>query len=523
MQLDIRPIHYMGMDCFTDSLVNVAAWLKREYALAFSDSWSFDFKPVDPDSPDLLGNRIARGKDSIIDIIHALCGIGFAFPNTENSQEILAIIRSQLAKGLPTIIDIDSFWCPWHNEYQKLHSPHFCMAMGIDDENNIFCADPILTPRINILHRSQSMNGCSKCVTFTIAEPKEEVDYGIFFEDAVKRLFQIDMFNKIRAFADEFENSLNYAEEFKNFKISAFYVPMHRRISYISGGRVLFSIFSNYIAERTNRSELRNVRNELKKVTFKWDMVKGLLTKCYYDQFDRKTQYKIADIIRKIADEEEAIAISLLQSQSSQYDSREDAADTCIESNKAGMPDREIVCVDLKEYFNNNGFGTSVSMDCKANLTGLGEYFLAEGLPSGKVWDLGGMCFAFPEICDGQNDNISCRQQTIEIPKGIYRSIMLLGSAEWGNFCDNVLLHYEGNKTEAMQIVFTDWVSEPALGERAVWKGSIIKKTKNDAEILRFLQARIFAREYILPEEGSIESITLPHCPNMHIIAISLC
>jgi hypothetical protein len=182
---------------------------------------------------------------------------------------------------------------------------------------------------------------------------------------------------------------------------------------------------------------------------------------------------------------------------------------------------KNYVFVDLSSVFNNEGFGSTLSQNCEADLTGKGEYFFARELPLEHDWVIDGMKFRFPDIKDGAYDNVSCGGQVVKVPAGYYKSIMLLECSEWGNYCEALEVEYEDGTKQEIKITTSDWSSLPGSEEVKAWSGNAAARLKDGVKLWDFT-ASIFATQYPLDKNRKTVSLKLPDCRNMHLFAITL-
>ncbi|OPZ90961.1 MAG: hypothetical protein BWY74_02129 [Firmicutes bacterium ADurb.Bin419] len=182
---------------------------------------------------------------------------------------------------------------------------------------------------------------------------------------------------------------------------------------------------------------------------------------------------------------------------------------------------KEYKYIDLSEYLNNEGFGQSLSQSTTADLTKKGEYFLTNDLLERSTWTIDDMKFIFPQIIDGIKDNISCDGQTIQGFNGCYRSVMILGCSEWGNYSENLEIEYSNGDKDTLCINLSDWAFTPVFNEKIAWSGQAAVRKDGETKLWDFT-ARLFAKAYKICDNKEIVKIKLPRRNNMHIFALTL-
>lgn len=520
MVLDINPIHNDGLNCIEDVVVSLAAHYNREYLLAFAETFRFEYDRPDIEQEVLIGSCINKGKKNTLNLINQYCGIGVETIETKSIQKVIQVINEQLQIGLPTGIYIDSFWCPWHIEYQKLSHGHSCLATGIDENGNIICIDPAIKSGTYSLPYKNFVNGGYSIYSiFSIDQPPKEISYKFILQDVVEKIQSTNIFTNMRKFITDFYTRMNFNEEYKNADICLFDVPMHRNLWYITGERQLFSEFIEYMYKMTLNDGLLDVYDDLLYVKSKWSVAEALLIKSYYTGYTEIVKKKVYNVFKEILKIEENISEKLNDIIHDNYIKtlRKDSKNDCVRDISKGY-----VFIDLKEYYNNIAFHSSCSVECCADFTGTGAYLLSKNAPSGQVISSNDLIFRFPVLSDGSPDNISCNGQRISFPANTYKGIMLLGTAEWGSFVENIEIEsISGDKTN-IKINFSDWVMEkPLYDEKIIWTG--LNYEKKQASSLAQKNCSIMAIYRTIENIEDLDSIILPFCPNIHIFAITLC
>jgi len=521
MYLNIKPVQIDGLDCFEILLATVAAHYNREYQLAFSEALGFEYLQADSESTELIGNRINTGNKNIVNLHKKYCGIDTKRIEIKTAEGIIDVIKQQLHISLPTIISINTYYCPWHGDYHKLSHGHFCLATGIDADNNITCIDPGQGSGTFYLPNKDFMNGFGLCYVFDIAGSPEIKEYMLILRDSVEKIRELQHTKKIESFAKDFSTELNFDEEFRNINISLQDVHLQRNLDYVAGGRFLYYTFIQYLAVKMHCSDLLEISNKLLHIKGKWHTAKGVIVKGYYAGCTEKAKEKACSIFQEIIELEENLLSNLYDIVYAGYISNRinvNDLNTIIDNS---IQVKDFVYIDLLKYLNKIAFHSSISNDCMADFTGMGDYFLSENVPDNQIINVVNMRFMFPVISDNSFDNISCMRQTIIVPQDKYNGIMILASAEWGNFVEHIKLEYTSSENIDVLINFSDWWQDiPLYDEHIAWSGKAYsKKIKR----LSTKNLNIFSIFRPLLMDKILKSIILPDCPNIHIFAITLC
>jgi hypothetical protein len=529
MILDIKPLHFEGAYCHEDFVFSIAAHYNRKYELAFCESWDFKFWPEDPEFPGLLGNRISKGNSNMLKLLEKYCGIKTEIYHPTDFEDLITTIQNELSNLLPIGIFIDKYWCPWTNEYQKLHHPHYCLAVGIDSDKNLYCIDPSMNKDTSILPISDFSKGFKECFKFRIDEIMCNHDYLALIRESIEKIIKSQYIEMLEDFINEFKSSFNFNMEYRNYTISYWDVYIDRNIRLISGSRMNFARFVEFIAAKTQITALTDCIDDINVIASKWNTIRCILVKSYHVSYTEKMNDKVIDRFNEIVRLERAFIEKISDIINNSNTSNNSNEQRVLIENELS----EVIFIDLKSYFNNNAFYSPSYNNRNSDFTGNGLCFLNDKINSGVVWDVSGMTFNFPEIVEEQYNNVYCEKQEIDIPCGVYSKVMLLGSSDWGamsdfqtassiKYIDNIILKSDVDDEINLRIEFPSWCFEKALNAESVaWTGNGCKKSEDGIELLDN-NFKIYAISYLIKKDIPINKIVLPDCPSIHIFAISL-
>lgn len=523
MNISINPVHCEGLNCFEDIIVSLAKHFNIEYRLAFNDIWGFEFRPAHANKKELLGERVGNNKYSISKLLYKYCNLNVVKFDCEDPFELNEIVKEHLAKGIPIGTYIDAFWCPWlQGRYQRIHDVHHFLIIGIDDENNFNCIDPSIRMSICKISKTDFINGCKNCIEYDFKKDNAQPDYLEIFKDSINRLKDKKFYNDIKIFADEFRDSFDINEEYKNYNLDVWYVLIDRNFRLIASGRTLYAEFIELISEKLNSKSLLAIKYDLQKSSSNWNKIRGILTRSYIKGCTDTVKEKVYVLLNEISDFEKNLINKL----------NTIAEENLFEKDKAIVPDiksikqhylnnSEAITLNLDEELNNRAFSVSENDTYKADITGIGNFFLCDGLENKGSIEVSNMYFKLPQLIVNKYDNVACAGQKINVKKSIYQSIMFLGWSDNGDFIEDVSIFFEDGEILEFPISFTDSWRLPKFNEAIAWTGRGGKWTDGKFEI-HMNEQRIFAREEPITKNKVIEAIKLPDCSNVHIFAISL-
>ncbi len=514
----IKPVHDDRGDCYDDIYLTVFKWLGREHLLMYSQSWYFEFRDYDVCGDNTLGSRIILNREKENELLKKYYGVSIDIHENKSCDEMMSIVKGQVCIGYPAGIGIDSYWCPSDPGYKKNHQEHYCLIIGIDSEKDGFvCMDPYYLNKRFHMDLEDFLNGVTSCITFGITGGEcGDLDAEYIVKEALKRFEKSGTVHNLMTFGSSIGSSFSLAEEFggyENFWDTTVFIKLNN----ISKDRERFSNVLKALSAGFNTDALEYFSKRLIRVKCKWDSLCGLFGKIFISRSE-KWLCEIKDKIIQIAQEEEKIAHGL-NKLLTEHDNKFFKPD----SFKYGKDEHNsVIFLELSEYFNNKGLGASLSAEEKADLTGIGHYYILDGDLEDKVISKEGKKFFLSKAEGSLYDNISCRGQEINLAKDKYRCIMILGCAEWGNVSELMRVTYDDNSFEEICLEFTDWLNIPEFGETVMWIGKAAERKKEEAEFTNFA-VRMFGSSYMLNAEKKAVKLKLPQANNLHIFAISVC
>jgi hypothetical protein len=385
---------------------------------------------------------------------------------------------------------------------------------------------------ISVLSYNDFINGCNSCVKYEFTyknESKnenrsenrnEKLDYFQIIKESAKELNDKKFYYDIRTFAKEFKNSFDFNLEYQKFKVDVWYVLIDRNLRLIASGRTLYAEFIELVSNEIESDKLIEIKYELQKAASKWNKIRGILTKCYIKGCCDDIRDKVYYLINEISDFEENLITRLNQIVNDNlYSEKKNNIFTSYHLNY--FNNSKIISLNLTDILNNKAFALTDSDAFKADLSGIGHFFISNGLEHDKSIEVDSMYFKLPTLITQKYDNISCSGQKIIVEKSIYEGIMFLGCSDNGDFIEEATIFFETGEELKIPVSFTDSWRLPKFNEKIAWTGMGGKWTDGRFEVHTNKQ-RIFAREEFISKKGIVEAIRLPDCSNIHIFAISL-
>ncbi len=518
MLLDISLKQEKDMYCVESEIATVATFYKRRYEMAFLDAWKFDFLPPEQSPEGTLGGRIYTGFIEdwwMWGHLEEFHGIRVLWNEDYVGKDIMYVVKTELEQNRPISVMMDSFYLPWAHQYEKdTHYETLMMVVGME-ENGIYCIDIHSLKRVVLLPLDAFLKGHKQYTVFLpMRDETKEINWRKLFGDRAKRLlgegYSINSFDSMRALADCVRDTMDFALEIKGH-----HHPLNagiiRNIETLGRGRFLFSSAIKYVDELYHINNFDKLYENFKTISNMWHLVKYQMIRHFYTGSPDKAACKmIGEKIEEASVMEEKMAHLILECTEKGI-----VADTVKIPSKTAPSEEKVkdfVFVELKDYLNNKGTG---EMTETYNFNTLDfEEMKAAGPDK--------LHFSLPCILEETYDNISCTGQTIKIPSGKYKSIMLVGCSFWGSFSEKMSVTYSDGEKKEFYIGFTCFDSGvPLFGESVFYSGNLIEVRK---DIVRRGENKghLFLREHALDANKEVTEIQLPNYPNILIYGISM-
>ncbi len=513
----VRGNDIYGTFCLDDCIATYTSWINRDYELMYADSWNFKCDPCNENINAPYDENKTRCDN--LELYH---GVKITWDNDPFTDGTLEFFMNELKKNRPLILALDCFYCPWDWGFQSYHSEgHSFLITGFQDSQNLYCVDPFFMKKDSLLPISYLKNGFKRFATFSLTDSKQECNLSDLLKISAIKFIKNDVAIRIKNLANYIICSLDVEKELVKYKESpnTFLWNVFESDFY---GRIEFVIMLHYIARKLNflENNLMAISNRFLNIIEQWQVAKGMLGKIFMLKESQEIRSRLAIKISEIADSEKEIALELMNIQTNKLKKENIAIPSgCPNFSWTGQ---QMEMLDLTKFYNNQGFGTATP-DCNADLTGMGQYFLFEGLPKSEIWEIEEVKFKFSRVSEGDVlDNISCMGQKINLPLVCKHFVVILGCAEFGDFQEYINIRYSDGEIEKLLLRFTDWFANPRYGERVAWEGFVVNKNNNEVKLINRKYHIFMQKCSINSNNKTLSEIMLPECPNLHVFAITL-
>ncbi|GMK37509.1 hypothetical protein PCCS19_05630 [Paenibacillus sp. CCS19] len=481
----------------------------------FAQTWTFDYDASDSEKK--IADRFILS-DAQAKCLYQLLGMQIVMHNGLQQHELIELVAINLEQNLPIIARFDSYYNPWDQLFGKEHNDHSCLITGMDLQARTFTiCDPYFGKQnewVPIEVIKQAADGrYGSVILLPIADNPAPLE--LLYTSAERFLQENGMLQFVTDMERDWTDDLSFIWSKVSEGLTFWHTNFYRVIkTHIILNRHKFKQFVQYyIDHEGHHLVLQSMTDQLDLIITHWEAALNTLTKAAItsmisprlkDHFIAKVkdivqlEYNLAHMI---------VSKSLDTSSQSQEKETETAA-------KAGelTGHWQHVQLDLSEHLNNQGFSYELSAACEADITGTGEYVYVN---SGQ---LESSTFNISTIDSDRMDNISCMGQVIPIEPTRCKGVAILGCSEWGDSSAFLTVIHQDGTEKRYPFILSDIVTQPNYNESIEMKLSLVNKNKG----LNVSDAYLFRVTVSFEGDEVVDSIQLPICTNMHIIAMNM-
>lgn len=226
--LDIKPINDDRLTCFERPLCAVSKWLDIEYKHLFLGGFTFSNNYVK------TYNSVSDSYDMLLLLktFTATTGINISVSPKISPEDFQQHVYNTLNKGLPVMVYIDSFYCPWYPSYQLSHIKHYILIVGINKKKReYYCLDRYADyDYIKVVPFADAAQGCGEYFSFDISS-KHNISNQEYLEILHNNLLNVisgdyNIWDNIVLFKETLLTNINMVEEVSNvhtYKVASIY------------------------------------------------------------------------------------------------------------------------------------------------------------------------------------------------------------------------------------------------------------------------------------------------------------
>ncbi len=159
-------IYFQGLNCYSSSILNAAAFTGVDYRNVFVNLWSETDFTYDQIHHLYLSRRIPVNLEVL--------GVKLEFLNCCSLKEVEKNL-SQLSDGQWLVIGMDAFFIPWTPYYQTLHSFHYFIARK-EKKDGFSCFDPTYDRKnLEIAREDMISHAVDICRVYKTSEKRSHI------------------------------------------------------------------------------------------------------------------------------------------------------------------------------------------------------------------------------------------------------------------------------------------------------------------------------------------------------------
>jgi hypothetical protein len=171
-------------DCADIVAASLLVWKGYRYEIMFINSWGFSFKPA---GSGRISDGLAEWSGGIVRPLELYLGIKSVIRKMEPSKAWDFVVE-ELRNERPVILNVDLYWCPWHEYYQKNHRAHSVILVGTDGPNGTLdCLDKYTLQSLNGPYKmtfNEFVPACQSLTLFSFIKPVVAIDWRVMIREA---------------------------------------------------------------------------------------------------------------------------------------------------------------------------------------------------------------------------------------------------------------------------------------------------------------------------------------------------
>ncbi|RFB34720.1 hypothetical protein DZB91_11465 [Brevibacillus sp. VP] len=314
--INIEPVKNIENNCIEDVIASLARWLQRNHECMFAETWNFSFESSRKQT-DRIGDQLIIPSNNFLALLEQYHGIRGTVYQTQMEEEVYKIIQTELTLGFPVVATMNSFWVPWDKNYQKEHTVHSFMIVGINSEtHDLYCTDPYFMKKEMRLSHANFIKGYKHVTTFSLVQD-EQIEPKQFIRELANRLSSElqsgKAFADMQRFADVLLKDFDLQKETEGYDKNFDDIPLINNLADIANGRLKYAHLLAFIASHDYPSLVPFVE-EIKRIGNNWNVIRGIVIKMHLTKrCNDSTLHKISKKIREASQDERCFSVQLLE------------------------------------------------------------------------------------------------------------------------------------------------------------------------------------------------------------------
>lgn len=289
--------------CFDDCIATIADTMHFDYELMYLTLFQIDFI-YDREESRRLGDNIRLNFPDRYENMRKYHGVQFHDTDVRKiPQEAVSLLEKAIGDGMPALVYVDPYWCPWDLQYKKVHerfSGHTLIVRDIT-ERGISMADPYFNRTEIWMPYDHFVKGILNVVTIHV-ERREPLSDAQLYEglsdsllDVKKRGTLDDLIQLYRNFCacEDIHNEVRGEDLYLYSPVFVHFMLINQGICYYAAA---LRRMADYLGEKDEK--LKCLGDELWEVGHKWNNFRYEMKVNFFS--NRKSEKKKAALDEKM-------------------------------------------------------------------------------------------------------------------------------------------------------------------------------------------------------------------------------
>jgi len=304
---NLHPFPDKTLTCFERPIYAYIRWQGHDPEYLGLSTWSFTSNYV----RNYKGIHGLTPMEWIINGAFEIYGIRMDIKCIHDQDDALMQIEEELINRRPSMVYVDSFYCPWYPSYKKSHINHYVLVVGRNRGGDLVCIDkPSEDSSVKILPLVDYFEGRRTGEIIVFSPNLNEMDIckaaRVYLKKQINIMESSGVFENIRQYSIDIQYHLNIQEELENahdYRVAAIY-------TWLKGIATSRNKFAHALV-KCGFASSDNTIYELNEISIEWSNILLQLMLAT----DRDVDFNlVSSILLTIADREENCFNSIKQS-----------------------------------------------------------------------------------------------------------------------------------------------------------------------------------------------------------------
>lgn len=285
------------MNCLQICLYKICEKHNLADYLMFTNAWELSHDDKKPLSQS-LSIPLEDSKNLFLQEFQGLISDIITFDHV-NTFPILQLLEKSNIEQVDILIHIDSYECPWHKGFKKLHIPHYVQVINIDFEKEVLiCDDPYFNVLKMILPFKNYLSGCKSVRAFRYKPTTNNINSNVIIHHINNRTNIKRITGDISSFAHRLLEVKTHYELF-DYMDDIFFCTNVRILKFIADSRYGLSYLFNSLSMLNDKKALLlNIADQFNICGLLFEKINNFYMKLYYR--NSNLQVKLQSLYNKL-------------------------------------------------------------------------------------------------------------------------------------------------------------------------------------------------------------------------------